>query len=470
MENEKNKVTTAEWSLELGLQTIAGTGLNPGSSPNNFFKPWPYSLFVWFVIISLILLPAVEIDAQQSISLTIAEVYELARNNYPLIRQRDLIAKTKEYTVANAAKGYLPVFSVNGQATYQSSVTNFPFTIPIPGFKLPVYSKDQYKVYGEIDQLIYDGGAIKNQQHTAETNEIIQQQNLEVELYALYDRVNQLFFGALLVNEQLKQNDLLKADIQNGIDKTKALVANGMAYRSSVDELAAQLMQTEQLRIELVAAKKAYLDMLGLFIHQNLDENAQLQKPTTPLFNEQVNRPELLLYEYQKKSYDLQEALLKVQLRPKFNLFVQGGYGRPGLNVLSNNFAGYYIGGLRLNWNFGSWYTLKNQRLILGIGRKSLDIQKETFLFNTYITQKQQNTDIEKYFTLVKTDDAIIALRASVKKAAAAQLENGVLSAHDYISQVYAEDQARQNRILHEVQLLQAEFSYQNTTGNINTP
>jgi outer membrane protein TolC len=415
----------------------------------------------------IILLCEAEVCAQHPATLTIEKVYQLARENYPLIKQNGLIAKTKEYSVSNAAKGYLPSFSINGQATYQSAVTNFPFTIPLPGFSLPTYSKDQYKIYGEADQVIYDGGVIKNQKETAEANEIIQKQNLEVELYALYDRVNQLFFGALLMNEDLAQNDLLKKDIQNGIDKAKALVANGTAYRSSVDELSAQLLQTDQSRIELIATKKAYMNMLGLFINDTLDENTVLEKPAAAAFTDNISRPELLSFDYQKKTYDLQDQLLKAQLRPKFNFFVQGGYARPGLDLLSNDFEWYYIGGLKLSWNFGSWYTLKNQKQLLDVSRKSLDVQKETFLFNTHITQKQQSADAEKFIALAKKDDAIIALRESVKNAASAQLENGVLSAHDYITEVNAEDEARQNLILHEVQLLQAEYDYQNTTDNI---
>lgn len=427
---------------------------------------WSGSLML---IVIFAMLPKITLFAQQQQSLTIEKAYQLARNNYPLIKQRDLIAKTKEYSVSNAAKSYLPAFSVNGQGTYQSDVTSFPFKIPIAGFTLPNYSKDQYKIYAQIDQVIYDGGMIKNQQQSANANEIIQQQNLNVELYALYDRVNQLFFGALLMDEQLKQNDLLRQDIQNGIDKTKALLANGTAYKSSVDELSAQLLQAEQSRIELNATKKAYLEMLGLLINTPLDERARLEKPAAPGFTENINRPELLFYDYQKRVYDLQDQLLKIQLRPKFSFFAQGGYGRPGLNMLSNDFAWYYIGGLRLNWSLGSLYTMKNQKQLLDINRKTLDIQKETFLFNTHITQKQQNADVEKYFELAKKDDAIIALRESVKKAASAQLENGVLSAHDYITEVNAEDQARQNLILHEMQLLQAQHSYQNTIGNIKS-
>jgi len=430
---------------------------------NNFnHKRWLKGTVVFLLIAACL-----PVARAQSPSLTISTCYRLARQNYPLIKQRDLINKTKDYTVSNAAKGYLPALSINGQATYQSAVTNFPFKLP--GLTFPQYSRDQYKMYGELDQVIYDGGAIKNQKETAEANQVIQQQSLEVQLYALYDRVNQLFFGALMVNEQLKLNDLLRQDIQNGVDKEKAMLANGVAYRSSVDELSAQLLQAEQSRDELKATQKAYLDMLSLFTNSKLDENTSLEKPVEvqPAAVENISRPELQSFDYQKKTFDLQDKLLTTQLLPKLGLFAQGGYGRPGLNFLNNNFSWYYIGGLKLSWNLGSLYTLKNQKQLLNIDKQSLDVQKETFLFNTSITQKQQNEDIEKYNALVKKDDAIIELRESVKKAASAQLENGVISAHDYINEVNAEDQARQNRTLHQMQLLQAEYSYQNTVGNI---
>jgi outer membrane protein TolC len=405
--------------------------------------------------------------SQAPLRLTIEEAYQLAKKNYPAIRQQDLISQTRAYSVLNAAKGYLPALNINGQATYQSTVTSFHFKVPIPGFSLPNYSKDQYKVYGELDQTIYDGGVIRNQKQAAQVNETIQQQNLQVELYALYDRVNQLYFGSLLVSDQLKQNDLLKKDIQNGLDKVNAQITNGTAFRSSADELAAQFLQADQSRVELEATRQAYLGMLGLFVNQPLDEHTILERPPTPGMSDSVSRPELLLYEYQKMNYDLQDQLLDIQMRPKFSFFVQGGYARPALNFLSNDFQWYYLGGFRISWNLGGLYTVKNQRAMLEINRKTLDIQKETFLFNTKMTQKQQDADIAKYAALINKDDAIISLRESVKNAASAQLENGVLSAHDYITQVDAEDQARQNLILHQMQLLQAQYNYQNTTGNI---
>ena len=420
--------------------------------------------------LTLIILSAIffgaNLYAQERKGLSIDEAYHLAKKNYPLLKQRDLITKAKDYSLANAATGYLPVFSLNGQATYQSDVTTFPFDIPF--LEMPEYSKDQYRVYAEINQVIYDGGYIKNQRETAKASEVVQQQNLEVELYGLYERVNQLFFGSLLMEEQLKANDLLLLDIQNGIDQANALVDNGYAYQSSVDELMAQLLQVQQARIEIHTTRKAFLNMLGLFIGSKLDNNTILEKPGKPVSAKENTRPELLAIDYQKRIYDLQGKLLNVQLKPQLGLFAQGGYGRPGLNFLSDDFEWYYIGGLRLNWNFGSLYNIKRQHSLLDIKKSSLDIQKEAFLLNSQISVQQNNAALDKYDSLIKKDDAIIILRRSVKMAAFAQLENGVISAHDYISQVNAEDKARQNKILHEMQLLQSQYSYQNIMGNIN--
>ncbi|MDR3716415.1 MAG: TolC family protein [Puia sp.] len=425
-----------------------------------FTRVFPTCLFLF-----LFLRPAGCL-AGPPVRLTIEEVYLQAREHYPLSRQRQLVRQSMEYSVENASRGFLPQLNIAGQATLQSDVTNFPFKIPIAGFSLPAYSKDQYKAYGEVDQLIYDGGLIRNQKQSAVVNELIQEKNLDVELYALYDRVNQLFFGVLLIEEQLKQNELLQADIQNGVDKTRALVEQGTAVRSSVDELEAQLLQAVQTRVQELSARRAYLAMLGLFLDRPLDETTVLMSPPEPLSTDLLDRPELLLYEYQKKNYDLQDALAKAQLRPRFSLFFQGGYGRPGLNMLSNDFALYYIGGLRLNWNLGGLYTLKNQKRISELGRRTQDVDKETFIFNTGISQRQFREDIVQFEELGRTDDRIIGLRNSVKNAAAAQLANGVLSAHDYLTQVDAEDQARENRILHRVQLLQAEYNYKNLMGH----
>ena len=421
-----------------------------------------------FIFFSLLLM-AVENYGQSPKTINLDDCYKLARQQYPLIKQHDLIEKAKDYSIQNASKGYYPQFSVNGQATYQSAVTTIPMgALPKPfnDISFPVPSKDQYKVTGEVDQMIYDGGAIKYTKQADDANAKIQQQNLEVELYALKDRVNQVFFGVLLMDEQLKQNVLTQKDIQSSIDKIQEGVNNGTATINNVYEFQATLMQQQQNKIQLQASRKAYLDMLGVFTNQQLDENTILQTPHSVAVSDSIKRPELMLYDAQKRSYNIQDYILSASNSPRFSFFFQGGYGRPGLNMFDNTFQPYYISGFRFSWMLGGYYTLKNQRQILEINRKTTDIQKETFLFNTNIALKQQNSDIQKLRALIEKDNEIISKRTEVKNASKVQMENGVVTVHEYISQLDAEDQARQNLLLHQVQLLLAEYSYLNTTGN----
>lgn len=397
-------------------------------------------------------------------SLTIETCYSLATENYPLVKQRELLAKSNEYTLQNLSKGYLPQLTVAGQATYQSEVTQVP--ISLPGMDIPTLSKDQYKFYGEVNQTLFDGGVIKQQKLTQQSNLEVEQQKLEVELYKIKERINQLFFGLLLVDEQIRQTELLKQDINLGLKKTEAAIANGTAFKSSADVLRAELLNADQRTTELKAARSAYAEMLGLFINRPLDANVTVEKPKTLTLSSDINRPEIILYESQNKTIDAQYKLLTARNLPKLNLFVQGGYGRPALNMLSNDFEAYYIGGVRLNWSLSGLYTLKKDKALLDLNRKTIAVQKETFLFNTNYSLRQQSAEVNKYTELLTSDNDIIALRTSVKQTASVQLENGVITSNDYLREVNAEDKARQNKIVHEIQLLMAQYAQQTTTGN----
>jgi outer membrane protein TolC len=398
-------------------------------------------------------------------SLTLESCYDLAKQNYPLVKQRELITKTGEYTVDNISKGYLPQVSVNGQYTYQSDVTKIP--INIPGVAVPTIDKDQYKIYGEVVQPITDLITVKQQKDLQRSAVQTQEQNLEVELYKLKDRINQLYFGVLLVDEQLVQNELLKKDIQSGIDKISAALANGTDYKSSLNKFKAELLKAKQRDIELKNSRKAYLDMLGLFINQSTSENTILEKPKLLANSDGINRPELISFESQKRSYDLQKKLVNSKAYPKLSLFFQGGWGKPSpVNMLSNEFKEYYIGGARLNWSFTSLYTNSKEKKILELNKSLVDVQKETFLFNTSFSLKQQSTELSKLAELLISDKEIIELRTSVKTASGVQLANGIITSNDYIKEVSAEDQARQAMLLHEIQLLMAQYNQRTITGN----
>jgi len=402
--------------------------------------------------------------AQTIDSLTIEDCYRLARENYPLARQRELITKSRDYSLENASKAYLPQFAVYGQATYQSDVTTIP--IKIIGVEIPILSKDQYRIYTELTQTIYDGGNIRNEKRLVDAQSEIETQQLEVDLYKLKERINNLFFGILLINEQIAQNELLKNDIQLGLKKVEAAIANGTAFRSNADQLKAELLKADQQTIALHSNRKAYLQMLGLFVNQPLSEQTQLVKPASVAVSQEIKRPELTLFDYQSKQLDIRTNQINSAFNPKLNFFVQGGAGLPGLDMLKNEFVGFYLGGIRLSWSLSKLYTQKKEKELVSINKNSIAVQKETFLFNTRYALQQQNEDINKLQKLISSDEEIIALRTNVKNTSLAQLENGVITTNDYLTQVNAENSARQTRSLNEVQLLLTLYQQRTTTGN----
>lgn len=400
----------------------------------------------------------------QADTLTIEECYTLARQYYPMAKQRDLITRSETYSIDNASKGNLPQVSLYGQATYQSDVPHLP--IDLPGTDIPLIPKDQYKLYGEVTQVIYDGGVtgIEKQGHEAKAR--AEQQSIEVELYKLKERINQLYFGILLINEQIQQVFLLRKDIELGITKTKAAIENGTALKSSVAVLQVELLKSQQRNIELDATRQAYMEMLGLMINQTIGESTVLSTPAVINSDQEIHRPELAWYDYQRQNLALQNDMFDVRNRPKISLFLQGGLGRPGLNIFDDALKGFYYGGLRLYWPLAGFYSVKNEKAMNEINQQAIDVQRETFLFNTNLQLRTQNHEILKLEELLDTDDEIVALRSTIKQTALNQLENGVINTNDYLREVNAEDNARQIKLLHEIQLRMAQYSVLTTLGN----
>lgn len=421
----------------------------------------------WMVITGLMLCGAAKVQAQKQ--LTLEECYQLAETNYPLTKQRALIERTRDYTIANIAKGVYPQLNVNGQATYQSAVTSL--SLP-PGLGIPLnitLPKDQYNFHGELSQTLTGFGINKQQREISRTAALLQEENLNADLYALKDRVNQLFFGALLIDGQLEQNKLAQRDIQTGIDKVQAAIQNGTDFRSSLQKLQAEMLKTAQHSVELAASREAYTDMLGLFINKQVDSSTLLVRPAAPAApgEDSISRPELRAYDLQIKSYTDQLRLTRLNLYPQLNAFFQGGYGKPNpVNFLSSQWSAYYLTGLRLTWTIGGAYTYKRDRLISKNNQDMVLAQRNTFVFNTTQTMRQENADIRKFRKLIQSDDEIVKLRESVSQSSAAQLENGVLPANDYLLDVNAANQARQDRVVHQIQLLAAQYNYKTTSGN----
>lgn len=402
--------------------------------------------------------------------LSIEACYEKARANYPLIKQYGLIEKTKEYNLSNAAKGYLPQVTFSAQATYQSDVTEIPIdldAIGLTGVKIPSVSQDQYKMELALSQTLWDGGAIRSERKALRTQAEVDQRDMDVNMYTINERVNQLYFGVLLADAQLEQNKVLQAELRRSCEQVSSYIKNGIAQQSDLDAIRVDLLKAKQTEAQFEHTKRAYREMLSRLIGEEIGEETRLVKPEAvrPLTKEN-NRPELELYQARIRNLRAQDSRITAGMMPKLGLFVTGGYGKPGLDMFEDNFKAYYLAGVRLSWNLGSLYTRKNDRRKIQTGIRSIETQRETFLFNTSLDVAQRNATIDKYIDQLKYDDEIIALRGSVRRASETKMANGTLSGTDLTRDIHAEQSAIQDKILHEIELLMAIYNLRYAINN----
>lgn len=405
------------------------------------------------MIRTFLLLCAWSLSMISQAQITLESCQQQARENYPLVRQYDLLQLAEKYTLSNVAKGNLPQISLSGKVSYQSEATTFPFEIPGLGIKgLP---KDQYQALVEIKQNVWDGGKIRHQkaQVKAVTEENARQ--LDTSMYALEERVNQVFFGILLLDEQRTQNKLLEEELVRNLKTVEAYRMNGTANDADVDAVQVEILQTKQQRIQLENNRTAYLRMLSLLTGKEFPAQAQLIRPEpVATTSSGFNRPELRWYEAQEQTVTVQRKGLQSGYLPSFSLFAQGAYGNPGLDILKDKFRAYYLVGARFTWNFGSLYTLKNDRRKLDNQLQKIQNERDLFLFHTQLQVAEEDGTIQSLRQQMKKDEEIIRLRENIRRSAQAKVGNGTLSVSDMLKEITAENLARQAKAVHEVQLL----------------
>lgn len=401
--------------------------------------------------------------------LTIEECYSKARDNYPMIKRYELIEKLKDCDLSNAGKGYLPQISFSAKASYQSDVTKLPVDfsqLGISGVDVPALSKDQYGAVVDVSQTIWDGGAIKSRKENIRTSSEADEKSLEVALYAINDRVNQVFFGVLLFDAQIRQNKLYQEELQRNYEQISSRIENGIANRADLDAVKIEQLKSIQNESRLLHSKKAYCDVLATLIGEEISPGTELVKPDGLYPGLSVQRPELELYDTQIKNMEARHKEINAGLMPRLRVFVTGGYGKPGLNMLEDDFSAYYIAGVNLTWNFSNLYSNKSDKRKLQNNIASVRTQQETFLFNTNMDVSQKRNEIDMYRDQLKYDNEIIALRESVKQSSAVKMANGIISVTDLMRDVNAEELARQDKILHEMEMLLAIYNLKFTTNN----
>lgn len=400
----------------------------------------------------------------QKESITLDSCLIWAQNNYPMIKQLDLVKSTESFSLSNIATAWFPQINVTGQASYQSDVTGFK--IAIPGINLPEPpSKEQYKFYADFGQLVYAGGSIIAQKNLVRSNTKLEILKLEVEFYKINDRILQLYFGSILIQEQLQIVDLIDKDLIAQIKKAEAALESQIIASSTLYQLQAESIKARQKRIELESQQNQMLKLLGQFINKELPINTAFIVPKDRSLRQKIDRSELWLSDQQVVFVENQWRLSRSKVIPKLSLFGQIGYANPALNFLKNEFQAYYVAGIRLNWNFSSLYSFKNDYQISILNKNIAALQKETFLFNTRLNLLQQEEEIHKFEILLKSDLELVELRTKIKVAAKVQWESGVITVSDYIRELNAEEQARTNQTVHQIQFLQAQYLHYYHSG-----
>lgn len=402
---------------------------------------------------------------------TLEECQRAAEQNYPLIRQYGLIEKTTRLTLANLQKGWLPQVSASAQATYQSDVASWPegMTSMMKGMGIDMkgLKKDQYRVWVDISQTVYDGGAISSQKQIAQEQEQVQLAQTEVSLYQVKKRVNEMYFSLLMLEEQMQLNRDLQELLSGNERKLESMVKRGTAAESDWLNVKAERLNVMQQATTLESNQKMLMEMLSTFCGLEVKD---VQKPDgTSLLSATGQRPELKLFDAQLRLAEAQEKSLNAALKPRFGLFAQGYYGYPGLNMFEDMMRHQWswngIIGARLTWNIGALYTRKNDKAKLQQQRLLTESNREVFLFNNRLEQIQQNQEIARYRKLMTDDEEIIQLRSAVRKAAESKLAHGIIDVNDLVREINQENAARVQQKMHELEMLKQIYDNAYTKG-----
>jgi outer membrane protein TolC len=395
---------------------------------------------------------------------TLEECLTKARENYPMIKQYELIEKSKGYTLSNANKSYLPQLDVTVIGGVISGLPSFspPGTESSSSVDFNMISVIQ------LNQVIWDGGITKAIKQMTEAGSEIEKADLEVALYSIRERVNNLFFGILLIEEQTKQLDYLKTVMTRNIDRVEVAIESGTAFKSDLDEIKVELINIDQKKEELLSNRSAYISVLSAMIGELISEESDFIKPemTDDLLTLVNNRPELRLFQNREYLIEAQQAVNKSQLYPKIGLLGLGTYIAPGVAFGTSDLTNVFVGGLSLNWSIGGLYKNGNNKKLAEIDLQKVAVQRETFLFNNKLETTQTQRELTKYTTLIDQDREIIELKTRIKKAYEVKYENGVSTLAELLDRTNDESVARQNLIVHEIQYLMKANEYLIETGN----
>jgi outer membrane protein TolC len=391
--------------------------------------------------------------------LTLTQCYTLALENHPLQGKSEILQNQTQWELQSLEAQKYPRLDAEVQATYQSDVMLLPISLPNISIEAP--EKDQYKATLTASQLIYNGGFIQTQKSLKEAQLATQKTEVEVQLHPLKNQINVLYFNILLLQQKMEILTNSISQLQSKEAEIQKLIATGSTYESAMEPVQVKILELTQQLVEINAQKTQLYDQLGLVIGQKITPNTHLEIPLT--LGETQPRSELAWFELQKNNVDLQTELLKKQTFPKVTAFGTAGYGKPGLNMLSNSFDDYYIVGLKAQWNVFDFHANKKQREALLLQKELIENQRQVFEWNVNQTAENYKLEVVKYQTLLQTDVEIIQYRKKIVETADKQLKHDLITTSDYTAEVNKLLEAEINQKTHEILMALAQANY-NTT------
>lgn len=398
---------------------------------------------------------------------TLDECIGWAYDNYPQIKEMSLIEMTKGIDLKNAAYAWLPHLNISGKATWQSEVVEMPMDIPGMDINIP---HDQYGLTAEFTQQIWDGGTSRSQKELAEAGAEVKKTQLETNLWSIRSRVQNVFLGIILIDKQLELNRLLRESLERSSEEVKSRMEAGVSLPSDLDQVSVNILSCLQQRASLDADRKSYVKILGLLTGRDMAD-VELAVPQDAVnyvddgARDFETRPEMAFYAAQLKQNEFQRRQLNTLISPKLNLSLQGGYGRPGMNMLSGDFSGYFVAGLKLQWNIGALYTRGLDKRKVNADAQKIDLTRKSFILNSSVEAEQKNNAILKARDVLEKDSEIIGLRQRIRASGENQYREGTIKMNDYLSMLDEEYKARANESMHEVQLMMAVYDMKNTIG-----
>lgn len=395
---------------------------------------------------------------------TVEQCVALAQENYPLIQKYDLLRQSRQIDLSDINKSWLPQIGIYAQGSVQNVVPSFPDALSDVldqmGTDMKGLGKLQYKVGVDLNQTIWDGGTSKASRTIAERENAQQEAALDVELYAVRERVENLFFGILLVEEQIKQAELTHTLLESNLAMLRSMKTNGTATQSDVDMVEAQFLTVQQQITQARSISDSNRRLLGIFTGTDMSDE-KLTKPSSSMPSELISaRPELALFDARIKNNDARLGSIKSSVMPRIGLFAQAYYGYPGYDyfksMMNRDMSFNVLAGVKVSWNIGSFYTKKNSERKLRLANDGIVADREVFLFNTNLQTSSQTAHISELEDIMKEDSRIVELRANVRRSAESQLRNGVIDATALLTKITDENQARLTSSYHEIQLIQS--------------